>query len=189
MTYIPALTIVPDPPRTGRLDSLVTRIHNVKEMFATTPEIALPGGKVIKLAECKDEIGSDQLKCEEPFSSVAACREEAGGKTGSECEKQAIEEYLIISGDDWSLDDDDDDDDLGGGDLGGDEDESDDDDSDDDSGDLLDGLDDDDDEGADDAGAGTGSGAKTGDNAEKPAPAAEKDDDDSGDLLDDVGEL
>ena len=152
VTYVPGLTVVPDPPRTGRLSSLVDRIKEVQLILATSPKITLPSGKVLEFIDCRDRADSDQLKCEAPFASITECRIRHDGKPGGdrtsvvECEKQVIRDYLDIIGEGYGegYSDDADASDNAGGDT-------------DQGGDLLDGMDDGDlldsiDEGADDSG-------------------------------------
>lgn len=170
VTYIPALTVVPDPPRTGQLSSLAVRIQDVSQMMRVTPVIELSRGRSIALSDCLGKPVTEQMRCEEPFASVTACRMEAGGEVGSECEKGAIEDYLLLTDDEWNLEDDDDDDGLGGdgdddGEPGGDED-LDGDLMDEDDSDLMGGDEDDSDlMGEDDDAADAGSAAKPGDDS------------------------
>jgi C4-dicarboxylate transporter, DctM subunit len=111
ITYIPAITttFVPPAERRGRVVELASRVRTAIDELGTVKELALPDGKVMKLAEC-DAIEDPLSKqgCTSLFLGVTACRKEAGGQVGSPCETSLIQEYLDDKAededDDWSSD-------------------------------------------------------------------------------------
>lgn len=116
VTYIPALTVVPEAKRTGKLTDLVRMVRESRDALSSVQELALPDGTIMRFDECKDS--DDRLNCEDLFSKVTVCRKQAGGVKGTECEAKAIADFVAITSDDWD-DDDDDDDDSGDGASGG----------------------------------------------------------------------
>jgi hypothetical protein len=132
VTYIPALTVVPDPTPTGRLGDLVVMVHEASEGLATVQQLTLPDGTVKHLVECEGD--ASPMQCEELFAAATECRKRAGGPD-PECEAAAIDAYVDATSDSWDDDDDDTGDDDTGDDDTGDDDTGDDDTGDDDTGD------------------------------------------------------
>lgn len=106
VTYVPALTVVPEAKRTGRLSNLVDMVHEANEALSSVHELTLPDGKVKNFVDCKTD--PNQLQCEELFAAVTECRKKAMGAKGTECETKAIAAYVEATTDDWGDDDDDD---------------------------------------------------------------------------------
>lgn len=102
ITYIPALTVVPEPERTGRIVDLQTMVHIAVEELSVTKEVTLvdaagnvlpgPDGKPIvkKLGDC-DAITDEISKggCEKVFFDVKACK---GDKT---CANKAVAAWTV----------------------------------------------------------------------------------------------
>jgi C4-dicarboxylate transporter, DctM subunit len=112
ITYVPALTVVPEKERRGRASVLARDVHVAYQQASAVKEVALPDGTVKKLAEC--EAVTDLMRkevCKALFTDVTECRNKAAGRVGSPCEVKAIEEYLKLSedegsddSDEWNLD-------------------------------------------------------------------------------------
>jgi tripartite ATP-independent transporter DctM subunit len=103
VTYVPALTVVPEAKRTGRLADLVAMVQQASASLTSVQEITLADGKVKKLIDCQND--PNRLQCEELFAAVTECRKQ----NSSTCEKDATSAYMQAIADD--LDDWDDDDD------------------------------------------------------------------------------
>jgi len=123
VTYVPALTVVPEAARTGDLDTLYRIVKRTNDTMNSVSEVKLPDGTVVKLEDCSAiEASADKMRCEGLFFDLTKCRKEKD----KACEKRVIDQYVdAIKGDeDWDIDlDDDSGDDLGddsGDDLGGD---------------------------------------------------------------------
>ncbi len=119
VTYVPALTVVPEAKRTGDLDTLYRMVKRTNDMMNSVSEIALPDGTVVKLEGCAELTASaDKMRCEGLFYDLTKCRK----KKDAACEKRVIGQYVeaVQGDDDWNLDDLDDDlDDDSGGDEAG----------------------------------------------------------------------
>ncbi len=115
VTYIPALTIVPEAKRTGDLDTLVRMVKEGNQIANSVQQVTLPDGKVVTLESCKTLEGSERTRCGNLFYDITQCRNKKEGRAA--CEKKFIADYAdsLDSGFDLSLDDDDD---SGGGDAG-----------------------------------------------------------------------
>jgi hypothetical protein len=113
VTYIPALTIVPEAKRTGDMETMVRIVRDGNETLNSVQEVTLPDGKVVTLESCKGLPASDANRCGNLFYDITQCRKQTEGV--AECEKGFIDEYAeALAADigfDLSLDDDDDDDD------------------------------------------------------------------------------
>ncbi len=113
VTYVPSLTVVPEKERRGSAAELARRVHLAYQEETAVKELPLPGGKMMKVSECaaiQDPIRKEE--CTGLFIDVTRCRNEAGGKIGSECEVKAIGDYVKLTSDaeeetddtDWDLD-------------------------------------------------------------------------------------
>jgi C4-dicarboxylate transporter, DctM subunit len=118
ITYIPALTIVPDKERRGQVTEFARQVKVAYQEVTSVQELTLPDGTVKRLAECEeitDSMGRED--CKGLFLDVTRCRAAADGASDSSCERDAIASYaerIAEAGDDgW-----DDDDDAGDGDGG-----------------------------------------------------------------------
>ena len=113
VTYIPALTIVPEAKRTGDIDTMVRMVRDGNETINSVQQITLPDGEVVTLKSCKTLTGSEANRCGNLFYDITQCRKKTAGV--AECEKKLIDEYAeALAADigfDLSIDDDDDDDD------------------------------------------------------------------------------
>jgi len=101
VTYVPALTVVPEKERRGSATELARRVHVKYQELGAVKELALPDGKVMKVSEC-EAMTDATLKedCKGLFIDVTQCRDQAGGRVGSECETKAIAEYVARSAND-----------------------------------------------------------------------------------------
>jgi C4-dicarboxylate transporter DctM subunit len=111
ITYVPQLTIVPDPPRTGPLSELIRIAHEGSEESASVKEVALvlPDGTPVKdaqgqpivkrLTECEGLASpSDIDKCKGLFLAVTKCKTEApAGETPEACEKREIASWAVAN--------------------------------------------------------------------------------------------
>ncbi len=151
VTYVPALTVVPDPKPRGNLDGLVQLVRSSVVAISNVKEVTLPTGKVKRQEECNaitDEFERDN--CLGLFTDVTACRAQPADAVKA-CETKAIVDWYEAYG--KSLDDTgsfEDDDEEGGSFEDADDDEADDDAA-DDAAPKVDG-----------AGAGTGTGTGAG---------------------------
>jgi hypothetical protein len=110
VTYVPALTVVPEPPRKGRISDLVQMVQQAEEALASVRSVKLPDGSTLTLDDCDkkpDDLG--KLSCKGLFKEVTRCRKEAGGTAGTPCETRALETYAAEQqteptgdDDDWS---------------------------------------------------------------------------------------
>ncbi len=124
VTYIPSLTVVPPPKRTGTFGQLNQMVSKQVSKQFSVKVVQLPDGKIKKLADCKElDEDIDQQICNNLFIGVTTCRKT--NPPGSECEQKVIKKYVANAGD-GDDDDDDDDDDVDpdefddGGDIDGD---------------------------------------------------------------------
>lgn len=114
VTYLPWLTVVPPAKRTGKVANLVEMVQEARRGLKYVQEVTLPDGTVKRFKDCSEvEDEMDRLTCEELFENVTDCRKENDGEADSDCEKEAIENWVMDNDLDagWGLDDDDDDDD------------------------------------------------------------------------------
>jgi len=107
VTYVPALTVVPDAKRTGRVANLVRIVEETQKNQGLVEQIDLGDGKIVTLSDC--DIAADdmaKLECVGFFRAFSECPDDA-------CRSKAVEEYKenLDDGDDddWGDDDDDDD--------------------------------------------------------------------------------
>lgn len=95
VTYIPELTVVPPPERRGRVSKLVKDVRDAHTRAMSVEKIELPDGEILERSRCEEyQDPNDQIFCSQFFSDVTTCRKEAGGEIGSECEEEAIQEYM-----------------------------------------------------------------------------------------------
>ena len=99
VTYIPALTVVPGPERTGRIADLVAEVSQARERASMVTEVKLPDGDTLALDDC-DDIADQMLalECRGVFQTVTECREQAAGEIGTPCEAEAIQGYAASAG-------------------------------------------------------------------------------------------
>ncbi len=124
VTYVPALTIVPEPERRGTASALVQLVAEqaqtaraVRELAMVrddgTPVLDAQGKPVIKkLSECA-ALGSEleRERCTDLFVQVTACRAAPpAGQSAAACERQVIADWVTSNLDDseWNLDADED---------------------------------------------------------------------------------
>jgi hypothetical protein len=107
VTYVPALTVVPEAERTGRIVDLEAMIHVEVERRQVVSELALvdiagnplkdaAGAPIVRhLADC-DKLTDDIAKggCQQPFFDVKACR---GVPDQQACEHKAIATWIVNS--------------------------------------------------------------------------------------------
>jgi C4-dicarboxylate transporter, DctM subunit len=99
VTYVPALTWVPPPKRNLPLRALQNIVQDGVLQAGAIAEISLPGGQVLRKAECDEIVAvDDQEVCRTLFLDVTDCRR-AGGDAGRACEDKVIGEYLANRGD------------------------------------------------------------------------------------------
>jgi hypothetical protein len=104
VTYVPALTVVPDAPRTEPLNNMVNLIHDGAQEAGSVQELQLelldgtvvkdPQGRPIvkRLKECASiEGATEQGKCTALFIDVTKCRD----AKDVACEKAAISRWTI----------------------------------------------------------------------------------------------
>ena len=119
VTYVPALTIYPEPERRGLASELQRQVRVEYQRLNALEELPLPDGKVLKRAECETQKDPGLKEdCNNLFLDATECRTKAGGKPGSECETKAIGEYLdsvkeASGDDDWEEEEEDEDIDAG----------------------------------------------------------------------------
>ncbi len=108
VTYVPALTVVPEGKRTGRVKNLVEMVEKSRQQQGLVESIPLGGDREpLKLADC--DLMADQmakLGCQGLFTTYSKCADDA-------CRKAAVDEYIedyLDEGDDDDADDADDDD-------------------------------------------------------------------------------
>jgi hypothetical protein len=105
ITYVPALTVVPEAERTGRIDNLVVMIHTAAEEGRAVKEVAivdaagtplkdLKGQPVVKkLADCAGiENESKKDACQKLFFDVSDCKANADVQT---CTNKAIAAWAV----------------------------------------------------------------------------------------------
>ena len=75
VTYVPALTVVPAPPRTGRIGQLVAAVETEHARMGMVDEIPLPDGTTLEQADC-DEIADAMAKlaCTGLFATLQRVR-------------------------------------------------------------------------------------------------------------------
>jgi hypothetical protein len=109
ITYVPALTIVPPPERRGLVSTMIRDVRLAREQATVVQEIELAPGKILKLNDCNKLTEQlDRDTCAGLFVEVTKCRSAAGGQLGSECEKNAIAEYVELTAEeseDWNTPD------------------------------------------------------------------------------------
>lgn len=107
VTYVPALTVVPPPKRTGLVGPLVRLVEAERKKLDYVDQIDLGDGRVLKLDDCDDmDTDLDRLACKGLFDAYSKCADDA-------CRVQAVADYKAeTGGDDDDLDWDDDDGDL-----------------------------------------------------------------------------
>jgi hypothetical protein len=104
VTYIPALTVVPEAKRTGRVTSLAETVRDAREVMEMAKEIPLPDGKLLKYAECDaytDEM--QKLACQGMFKDYSACEDKDDPDA---CRQDVVKTYLEDTADDWDDDED-----------------------------------------------------------------------------------
>jgi C4-dicarboxylate transporter, DctM subunit len=109
VTYVPQLTVVPEPERRGNAAGLLQIVHETVDESRSVREVALAvydgtpvkgpdGAQVIKrISEC-DAITADleRGKCTGLFIDVTKCRKAPPeGQTVEECEKRAIAKWVV----------------------------------------------------------------------------------------------
>jgi C4-dicarboxylate transporter, DctM subunit len=98
VTYVPALTVVPEAERKGRLADLVAMVQQAGASLSSVQEITLPEGKVKRLVDCQTD--ANRMQCEELFAAVTACRKQ----NSRACETDAVSAYMKAiedDSDDW----------------------------------------------------------------------------------------
>jgi len=108
ITYVPALTVVPEPERRGTINNLLVLIHTASEEGRAVKEVtlvdaagaSLPGkdGKPIvrKLTDCtsiKDESKRDT--CQSLFFDVSKCKSEPDPAAVTTCTNKAIAAWTV----------------------------------------------------------------------------------------------
>jgi C4-dicarboxylate transporter DctM subunit len=110
ITYVPSLTVVPEPERRGRVSELAHEVHAALQQATAVGELTMPDGTAMKVADCdKIEDAGAKEDCKGVFIDVTQCRLQAGGQVGSPCEAKAIADYLKSkseeeTNDDWGAD-------------------------------------------------------------------------------------
>lgn len=107
VTYVEPLTVVPEPERRGTASEMARQVKAAYQEASALSELPLPDGKVMKVSDCAAITDTTAKEdCTGLFVDVTKCRQEAGGKVGSECEVKAIAEYLERSKEDEEAGDD-----------------------------------------------------------------------------------
>lgn len=108
ITYVPALTVVPEGERRGTIGNLATLVHEAADTVRSVQEVKLvdaagqplldaEGQQVVKrLADCEKLPESDVDKCKNLFFDVSACAEKADAERQT-CEHRAIAEWVVSS--------------------------------------------------------------------------------------------
>jgi Tripartite ATP-independent periplasmic transporter, DctM component len=106
ITYVPALTVVPEGERRGTLGNLAVMVHEAADTVRSVQEVKLvdaagqplndaEGKQIVKkLTDCEKLPESDVDKCKNLFFDVSAC----GDKSGAErepCEHRAIAAWVV----------------------------------------------------------------------------------------------
>jgi hypothetical protein len=109
VTYVPALTIVPEPERGGTAAGMVQIVHEATEEATSVSEVALStydgtpvlgaDGKPVvkKISDCEAATSDfDRDKCKGVFLEVTQCRKAPPeGQDPAECEKRAIAQWVV----------------------------------------------------------------------------------------------
>jgi tripartite ATP-independent transporter DctM subunit len=93
VTYVPALTVVPPPRRTGQVTTLVRTVETERAKLSMVSAITLPDGTTVTLASCDAlEVEIDKLSCQGLFTAYGACTDDA-------CRAKAVADYAADAGD------------------------------------------------------------------------------------------
>jgi C4-dicarboxylate transporter, DctM subunit len=92
VTYIPALTVVPEPERRGTLGTLVALVDEGVERANSVDEVTLPDGTVKRRADCPGNVAGVN-RCANLFAEVTECRRKPAAEA-ADCEQQVIEAFL-----------------------------------------------------------------------------------------------
>ncbi len=105
VTYVPALTVVPEPERTGSVNNMVVMIHVAAEEQRAVKEVTIvdaagnllkgPDGQPIvkKISDCSDiEAESKKEACLSLFFDVSKCKTDADAQT---CANKAIADWTV----------------------------------------------------------------------------------------------
>ena len=172
VTYIPALTWVPPPKRTGTMSGLQSIVQEGVQSVGSIDEIKLPDGTALSKASCEQRYAEDEDmrdSCLGVLIDITECRKQPPAEA-KDCEDTAIADWIEYSKPDGDDEGDGDDEDAGSED---DEDSEDSEDEEADAGPDDEDSEDSEDEGSedeeadagpdeDDTGAGTGTGTGTG---------------------------
>lgn len=108
ITYVPALTVVPDPPRTSTASVLIDIAHQAFEEGRSVKDVTLvmsdgtpitdqDGKPIVKhTAECDQRDGVERDKCKALFTAVSTCQREHPGDTP--CVNDAIADWVVGNG-------------------------------------------------------------------------------------------
>ena len=109
ITYIPALTVVPDPPRTTPVSQLVQLVHegSVESRSVRDVPLVVADGSPVKdeagkpivkhLNDCEAiESDSEKASCKQLFIDVTNCRQPPDGSAPTpDCERKAIARWAV----------------------------------------------------------------------------------------------
>jgi tripartite ATP-independent transporter DctM subunit len=108
ITYVPALTVVPEPKRTGTINSLMVIVHTAAEEGRSVKEVTLvdstgaelldaKGAKIVKkLSDCtsiQDESRRDA--CQSLFFDVSKCKAEADPAKVTACTNKSVAGWVV----------------------------------------------------------------------------------------------
>jgi hypothetical protein len=105
ITYVPALTVVPEPERTGRINNLVVMIHNAAEEGRAVKEVAIvdaagtplkdqKGQPIVKkLADCATITNESKRDvCQKLFFDVSNCKTDPDAQ---KCANKAVASWTV----------------------------------------------------------------------------------------------
>ena len=101
VTYIPALTVVPEPPRRGQVSQIAKDIDTAYQALSAVAEVTMPNGNTKKLSECaaiQNEL--DKESCRGLFVDITKCRKLSGPEEINQCESGVLSEWMELNSDD-----------------------------------------------------------------------------------------
>jgi C4-dicarboxylate transporter, DctM subunit len=105
ITYVPQLTVVPDPPRTSTASVMIDIAHSAFEEGRSVKEVTLvmsdgtpitdkDGKPIVRLAaDCDKRDGVERDKCKTLFTDVSKCQRESAADAA--CVPKAIAEWVV----------------------------------------------------------------------------------------------
>jgi C4-dicarboxylate transporter, DctM subunit len=92
VTYIPALTVVPEAERRGTLTALVAMVDEGVERANSVDQVTLPDGTVKNRSDCPTN-NAGVNRCANLFAEVTECRRKPAAEAAG-CEAKVIDDFL-----------------------------------------------------------------------------------------------